>query len=153
MKKHQRVTFSQVSDHFEHAIQYLNHILVMLDGLREQDLTDRVELLLSSYEIEQRKLLGAIERYVEDADDRLMNTYAQNAVELPAELDGPEAPLTTLSLTRWLQSINQHLVSLFHELAETSRSADRRGAFEAMTRQIEAHERKLSKEYQRFEDL
>ena len=153
MKKHQRVTFSQVSDLFDHAIRYLQHVLTLLDGLREQDLAERVEMLLSSYEIEQRNLLQAIERYVEDADERLMNTYAQNSVELPAELDGPEEPLSTLTLTRWLQGLNQHLVTLFHELAETSRSADLRGAFEAITRQIEAHERKLSKEYQRFEDL
>lgn len=153
MKKHQRVTFNQVSDIFEHAIDYLKHVVTLLDGLRERELSDRVEMLLSSYEVEERNLLGALERYVEDADDRLLNTYAQYSVELPAELDGPEEPLSTIALTRWLQGLNQHLVELFRELAGTSRSADQRGAFEAMTRQVESHERKLSKEYQRFEDL
>ena len=153
MKQHQRVTFSQVNDIFEHSIDYLKHVAAMLDDLRTPDLSERVEMLLTSYEAEQRSLLGALERYVEDADERLLNTYAQYAVELPSELGGPEAPLTTLALTRWLQGLNQHLVTLFRELAGTSRSADLRGVFEALTRQIESHERKLSKEYQRFEDL
>jgi len=153
MKQHQRVTFGQVNDIFEHSIDYLKHVVGMLDGLRTRDLSERVDMLLTSYEAEQRSLLGAIERYVDDADERLLNTFAQYAVELPAELGGPEEPLSTLTLTRWLQGLNQHLVVLFRELASTSRSVDLRGVFEALTHQIESHERKLSKEYQRFEDL
>lgn len=153
MTKHKRVTFSQVNDILEYAIDYLQHVVELLDRLRERDLSDRVEMLLNSYEIEQRNLQGSIERYVEDADERLLNTYSQYSVELPEPPEAPEEPLTTLTLTRWLQSLNQQPVTLFHELAQNSRSADVRGALDSLAGHIESHERRMSKEYQRFEDL
>lgn len=153
MTKHQRLTFSQVNDILEYAIDYLKHVIELLDRLRERDLPDRVEMLLTSFEIEQRNLQGAMERYVEDADERLLNTYAQYSVELPEPPDAPEEPLTTLTLTRWLQNLNQQPVTLFHELAQNSRSVDVRGALDSLAGHIESHERRLSKEYQRFEDL
>ncbi|MGD8418031.1 MAG: hypothetical protein PVH91_13315 [Pseudomonadales bacterium] len=153
MKQRGRVTFSQAGEIFEHSIEYLTHIRELLETLRDQEHPQRVKMLLDSFALEHRQLLGAIERYVEDADDRLLNTYSQYAVELPAELSGPDSPLTTLALTQWLQALNQHLASMFRELAETAKSAELRGGFDALTQQVESHERKLSKEYQRFEDL
>lgn len=153
MKQRGRVTFSQASEIFEHSIAYLAHIGEVLEALREQEHPQRVKMLLDSFELEHRQLLGAIERYVDDASDRLLNAYSQYAVELPAELSGPDTPLTTLSLTQWLQALNQHLAAMFRELAETVKSAELRSAFEGLTQQVESHERKLSKEFQRFEDL
>ncbi|MEZ5558174.1 MAG: hypothetical protein R3E86_06455 [Pseudomonadales bacterium] len=153
MKHHERVTFSQARDIVEHSVDYLTHIRDMLDDMRAHDHTQRVRMLLDTFEVEQRSLLGAIERYLEDADERLLNAYSQYSVELPAELSGPDEPLSTLSLTQWLQALNQHLLNMFKELAETVKSADLRTAFATLAQQVESHERKLSKEYQRFEDL
>jgi len=153
MKQHQRVTFNRGSDVLEHAVEYLEHVRTLLQDVADGDLSERVRMLLDAYVVEQRNLLGAMERFLEDAPDRALATYTQYAVELPAELSGPAAPLTTLSLTQWVVGLNQHLVSLFTELAESGKNDALGEIFASLASQVQAHERKLSKEYQRFEDL
>jgi len=153
MKQYERVTFSQAQEVLEHAVDFLDHVAGMLDELNDGEPPERVRLLLESFETEQRALKGAMERYLEDAPARVLNTYTQYAVELPGELGGPERPLTTLRVTQWLQSLNRHVAELFRELADSTGSEEVRKAFGGLADQILSHERKLSKEYQRFEDL
>jgi rubrerythrin len=153
MKHHERVTFNQGQEILQHSVDYLRHVNDQLDAVAEREHPERVRMLLESYRIEQRNLLGAIERFQEDAPDRVLNTYSQYSVELPAELAGPEEPLSTLTLTRWLMALNQHLVSMFTELADSGKTEALRGIFATLSNQVQAHDRRLSKEYQRFEDL
>ena len=47
----------------------------------------------------------------------------------------------------------QNLYELFQEVAESAPSEEVRQPFQGHSGRIEAPERKLSKEYQRFEDL
>lgn len=153
MKQNERSTFSRTIEVVEHGIDYLKRVRDVLSSLRDGEHPERVTMLLDSFELEHRNLLGAIERYREDADDRLLQTYAQYTVLLPVEMSEPDRPLTTLSLMTWLQRLNQPLASMFRELAETAKTPDLREAFAALADQVESHERKLSKEYQRLEDL
>lgn len=153
MKQYERVTFSQAQQVLQHAVDFLDHVADMLAELDDGEAPERVRLLLESFETEQRALKGAMERYREDAPERVLNTYTQYAVELPGELGGPELPLTTLKVTQWLQSLNRHVAELFHELAESTGSDEVRTAFAGLADQMMSHERKLSKEYQRFEDV
>lgn len=153
MKHHQRVTFTQGGEVLEHAVDYLQHVIGLLQNVAGGDASQRVQMLMDAYLAEQRNLLGAMERFLEDAPDKVLSTYAQYAVELPAELEGPAQPLTTLSLTQWVVALNQHLVNLFTELAESGKNDAIGEVFSALAGQVQAHERKLSKEYQRFEDL
>ncbi len=153
MKHHERVTFNQGRDILEHSIDYLKHVNGLLEATAERDHGERERMLLESFRIEQRNLLGALERYLEDAPEKLLDTYSQYAVELPAELAGPEEPISTLSLTQWVMALNQHLVSLFAELAGSGKNAALRDIFAALAEQVQAHDRRLAKEYQRFEDL
>ncbi len=153
MKHHERVTFNQGREILQHSVDYLSHINEQLDGAAEREHPERVRMLLESYRIEQRNLLEAIERYLEDAPDKVLNAYSAFAAELPAELAGPEEPLSTLSLTQWLMALNQHLVSMFTELADSGKNDALRNIFATLSDQVQAHDRRLSKEYQRFEDL
>jgi hypothetical protein len=153
MKHHERVTFNQGREILQHSVDYLRHVNDQLDAAAGHEHPERVRMLLESYRIEQRNLLEAIERYLEDAPDRVLNSYSQYAVELPAELVGPEEPLNTLSLTQWLMTLNQHLVSMFTELAGSAQNDALRNRFATLSDQVQAHDRRLSKEYQRFEDL
>ena len=110
-------------------------------------------MLLSSFEADQRNLLAALERYVEDAADKVSDTYISYYSPLPEEVSVPDDPLTTLSLTLWLEEMNQHLIDVFSELAATAVSADVKEAMTALANMVQAHDRRLSKEYQRGEDL
>jgi hypothetical protein len=110
-------------------------------------------MLLDAFEAEQRNLLGAIERYADDAPQKVLDTFITYAVEVPDASNPPAAPLTTLGLTQWLLGLNQHLIGTFQELADTAATGEARDAFGALAAQVQAHDRKLSKEYQRFEDL
>jgi len=153
MKHHDRVTFSQGYEVLEHAVEYLTHICGVLEATAERDMPQRERMLLDAYRVEQRNLLGAIERYQADAPERALATYTQYVAELPAELAGPEKPMTTLSLTQWLLALNQHLVTLFTELAESGKNDALGSIFSGLAEQVQAHDRRISKEYQRFEDL
>lgn len=148
-----RSTFTQVRDVLQHAIGYLGGIRDLMDDLRTREHSERVKLLLQSFETEQRNLHGALERYLDDAPDKVLDTYAQYTVALPESLAGPEEPLSTLALTQWLLGLNQHLVDMFTELAAAAPPGEVRQVFATMADQVRAHDRRLSKEYQRFEDL
>jgi hypothetical protein len=153
MTQHKRTTFSQARDILEHSVDYLRQIRDLLDDARSQASSDRVAMLLQTFETEQRNLLGALERYLEDAPKRVLDAYTQYSVELPESLTGPEDPLSTLTLTQWLLRLNQHLIDMFAELGATAPSTEAREIFAAMANQVESHDRRISKEYQRFEDL
>lgn len=154
MSHHERVTFTQGRDVIEHAVRHLSRIRDGLDELRERDdHGERVAMFLDSVEIEQRNLLGAVARLLEDGTPGALETYAQYTVELPAEVALPEQADSTLGITRWLAEQNGHLQRTFAELAENGASASEREVFAALAQQIESHERRLSKEYQRSEDL
>ncbi len=153
MTQHTRTSFARAGDVLEHAIEYLTGIRDLLDGVRELEHPERVRMLLETFETEQRNLLGALERYADDASDKVLDSFIKYSVELPEAPGGPEEPLTTLGLTQWLLGVNQHLIGMFGELAETAATMETREAFAAMAAQVQAHDRRLSKEYQRFEDL
>ncbi len=154
MSHHERVTFTQGRDVIEHAVRHLSQIRDVLDELRERDDHDeRVAMFLDSVEIEQRNLLGAVARLLEDGAPAALETYAQYTVELPTEVPPPEDAGSTLGITRWLAEQNGHLQRTFAELADNGASGAEREMFAALAQQIESHERRLSKEYQRSEDL
>lgn len=153
MTHHTKTSFARAGDALEHALEYLTRVRDRLDELHEGEHSERALMLLEAFEAEQRNLLGALERYVDDAPDKVLHTFTNYAVELPDIQTGPELPLTTLGLTQWLLGLNQHLIGLFGELAGTAASTEAREAFTAMAAQVQAHDRRLSKEYQRFEDL
>jgi len=153
MTQHHRTSFTRAGGVLEHGIEYLTRIRDLLHDAREREHPERVRMLLDSFEAEQRNLLGALERYFDDAPDKVLDTFANYSVELPEVLDGPPEPLTTLGLTQWLLGRNLHLVGMFGELADTAASTEGREAFAALSSQVQAHDRRLSKEYQRFEDL
>ncbi|MGE0622844.1 MAG: hypothetical protein AB7I04_15625 [Pseudomonadales bacterium] len=153
MKQHQRSTFNQTVEILEHSVAYLKDVRDLLSGFQVDEHPERVVMLLESFELAHRKLLGALERYLQDADGRVLETYAQYTVLLPVELGKPHTPLTTLSLMRWLQDLNEPLECMFRELAETANSPGLREAFTALTGLVESHERMLSQEYQHLEGL
>src|SRR5690606_42121771 len=114
----------------------------------------RVLLLLDSIAPERRSLPAAVERVLEEGPDKLLNTYTQYTVEMPTEFDPPdEEPLSGIDVIRWLQSLNEPLREMFKELADNRDSEEASEAYAALAQQLEAHEMRLSKEYQRTEDL
>lgn len=154
MSHHERVTFTQGRDVIEHAVRHLSRVRDALDELRERDDHDeRVAMFLDSVEVEQRNLLGAVSRLLEDGAPAALDTYAQYTVELPTEVPPPGDSGSTLGITRWLAEQNGYLQRTFAELAENGGSAAEREVFGALAQQIESHERRLSKAYQRSEDL
>lgn len=153
MTQHQRVTFTQGREVLEHAVDYLRSIVEVLEALKDQPHADRAALFLSSVLDEQRALLDAIDRFVDDAPAKAMDTYAQYVVELPGDLDPPPEPLDNLGLLQWLVGRNRHLDDTFTELAGTAATREIGEVFAGIARQVQAHDRRLSKEYQRMEDL
>ena len=153
MRPNERVTMGQISDVIEHAVSYLHHVNDLIHEQREAASSERVRLLLNAFELEQRALTGAIERYQEDAAERVLGRFVNFSAELPATVAGPESADTTLAVTEWLLGLSKHLHGVFSEVAGSVNVEDVRTAFTALANQVETHERKLSKEYQRFEDL
>lgn len=151
MAKHHKVTFTRGREVIEHCITYLKNVSEGLEAVLADNPPERLRLLATSVEAEERQVLGALERYLEDAG-RVVDTYAQFSVELP-DVPAPDAPLTNLALIQWLQRCHQPLRSTLAELGENADSAQMGEVFRALAAQVEAHERRLSKEYQRFEDL
>ncbi len=153
MRPNQRVTMSQIGEVLDHAIDYLRHLNEVLAEAQANAASERVRMLLNAFGLEQRGLTEAIERYQEDASDRVVGRFINFSTELPAEVAGPDSTDTTLSVTEWLLGANKHLADLFGEVAGSVNVEDVQTAFTGLANQIETHERKLSKEYQRFEDL
>ena len=153
MAKHEHVTFSSGRDVIEHAVRYLTWIRDALDELSERQHGERLRMLLESVEADQRNLLGSLERLLEDASRKALNTYTQYTVEIPSEIEMPEEPLTTLGLVQWLQEYNSQLHKMFAKIAENEDSEEASNLFGGIAQQVEAHERRLSKEYQRTESL
>lgn len=152
MTQHERVTFTQGRDVIEHAISYLTTVGELLDTLRERQHDERVNMLLASVSVEQRNLLGALERLLEDTSGKVLDTYTQYTVELPRP-QAPSGELTTLTLIQWLEGHNGSLQAVFAELAEKRDSEEVADVFAGIAGQLEAHDRRLSKEYQRMQDL
>lgn len=153
MTQHQRVTFTQGREVLEHAVDYLRRIVAVLEDLKEQAQAERVALFLSSVTGEQNALLDAIDRFIDDAPAKALDTYAQYTVELPDDLTPPKAPLDNLALLQWLVGHNRYLDEAFGELAGSAATREIGEVFGGVARQVQAHDRRLSKEYQRFEDL
>ena len=153
MVQQTRNAFSRIGEVLEHSIDFLERVGERLESTRPRQLPERVRMLLVSFETDQRNLLAALERYVEDAPDNVRDTFINFSMQLPDTLPDPDEPLTTLALTRWLQDMNQHLIDVFGELAATAVTDDARGAMQGLAAMVQAHDRRLSKEYQRFEDL
>lgn len=153
MSKHEHITFTRGREVIEHAVRYLTEIREALDELQSRDHGEREEMLLRSVEAEHRNLLGSVERLLEDSSDKVLETYVQYTVEMPTEVELPEEPLTNLGLVQWLESYNRPLFEMFKELSEKRDSEQMSEAFAGLATQVEAHERRMSKEYQRTEDL
>jgi len=153
MRPNERIAMNQIGDVLDHAIRYLQHVNEVIESEKAGEPVERVRMLLDAFAIEQRALSGALERYQEDASDRVLGRYINFTAELPAAIAGPVSADTTLAITEWLIGVNKHLYDLFDEVAANVNADDVRTAFAGLARQIESHERKLSKEYQRFEDL
>jgi len=153
MAQHTRTAFSRVGEVLEHAIDYLSRVGDQLEKIGKGELPERVRMQLDSFALDQRKLHAALEEYADDAPEKVTGTFINYSIELPDELAAPEQPLDTLGLTQWLEDLNQHLIDVFSELAATGATADVREAMGALASRVGAHVRRLSKEYQRFEDL
>ena len=156
MTQHQRDTYIDGREIMDRTIRYLTQIRDILDEVRQREHAERVKLLLNSVEVEQRELLGAFERYLADVPPKVLVTYSQYTVELPTDLEPPEEPLTTLGLLQWLLEHNGRLLEMFTELSEKGEeggAGEQHEVFGGMAQQLESHDRALSKEYQRFEDL
>lgn len=153
MRAKERVTMSQVSEVLDHALDYLRHINELIESQRQSAPSQRVEMLLTAFAGEQRGLVDAIERYLEGATDRVLNTFVNFSAELPAAVTGPVTADSTLGVTQWLVGADKHLYDLFDKVAGTTGAEEVQIALRGLADQVEAHERKLSKEYQRFEDL
>lgn len=152
MEHHERATFNRADEVIEQGIAHLRRVGEALERLAGLDHGERVRLLLTSVEVEQRNLLGSLERLLEDLPDKVAETYAQYTVELPHTVELPETPVTTLSLTQWLEQQNGALRDTFAELADKV-GGDAGEIFAGIAEQVDAHDRRLSKEYQRTEDL
>ena len=154
MSAHERVTFTQGREVIEHAVRHLSRVRDVLSDLREQDDHDeRVAMFLDSVEVEQRNLLGALSRLLDDGAPKVLEAYAQYSVELPADIDPPkEDPLTTLGLLQWLTGQNDYVRNTFAELAEKGDEEAKR-VFASIADQVEGLDKRLAKEYQRTEDL
>jgi hypothetical protein len=153
MSQHERVTFTQGREVLEHAIRFLRMVDDALEDLRDQQQSERVTLLLNSVTKEQRALTGSVERYLDDVADKVLDTYAQYTVELPVRVEPSEEPLTALGLIQWLVRLNAHLYEMFAELARSAPTSEIGEVFDGLAKQVQGHDRRLSKEYQRFEDL
>lgn len=153
MSQHQRATFTRGGEVIEHTLHYLRRIADIIDDVRQQNHPERVGMLLDSTELEQRELIGALERLLDDAPEKVMETYAQYTVELPAEIQPPPDPPSTLDLVQWLSRYNSAVYDTFVELAETGDGGAISEVFGGIAEQVQAHERRLSMEYQRLEDL
>src|SRR6056297_3516902 len=153
MTQHQRYTYSRGSEVIDYIIGYLKHIRDVLDELREDDQAQRVAMLLTTMETEHRNLLGSFERIRSDAPEQALETYSQYIVELPRDVGRPEEPVTTVGLLRWLQGLNGHLYQTLKDLGEKEDAEEAAEMFSGMALKVESHERTLSKEQQRFEDL
>jgi hypothetical protein len=153
MRPNERIAMNQIGDVLDHAIRYLQHVNEVIESEKTRATGERVRMLLGAFALEQRALTGALERYQEDATDRVLGRYINFSAELPAAIAGPATADTTLAITEWLIGVNKHLHDLFKEVADNVNADDVRTAFAGLASQIESHERKLSKEYQRFEDL
>lgn len=155
MSAHERVTFTQGREVIEHAVRHLSRVRDVLSELREQDDHDqRVALFLDSVEVEQRNLLGALKRLLDDGDRKVLEAYAQYTVELPADIDPPEEdPLTTLGVLKWLTGQNDYVRNTFAELAEKGDSEEAKRVFASIADQVEGQDKHLATEYQRTEDL
>lgn len=153
MAQHKHFTFRSGREVLDQSIQYLSGICEVLESLKDRDHGERVDMLLNSVAAEQRNLLGSIERLQEHASEKVVETFTQYTVEMPTEPGEPDEPLTTLGLIQWLTGLNRHLQELFHELSEHHDSDEATEAFAGIAQQIESHDMRLSKEYQRTEDL
>lgn len=153
MVRHKHYTFRSGQEVLEHAIRHLSAIRDALDNLQSHEHEERVKLLLTSVAAEHRNVLGSVERLLEDGSDTLRGTYAQYTAEMPMEIEAPDEPLTTLGLIQWLDSLIKPLRQMFHELAENHDSEDSTEAYAGLAQQLESYEMRLSKEYQRTEDL
>ncbi|HEX7037054.1 MAG TPA: hypothetical protein VF210_14860 [Pseudomonadales bacterium] len=154
MPRHKHYTFRTGEQVLEHAVRHLRATADALEALAKRDNGARVQLLLDSIAPEQRRLLDNVERVLEEGSDKLLNTYTQYTVEMPTEFDPPdENSLSGIDVIQWLQSLNEPLREMFEELADNRDSEEASEAYAALAQQLEAHEMRLSKEYQRTEDL
>ena len=145
--------FDRVGVVLEHAVDYLAAIDAVLEGLTEQMLSPRAALLAGSAVIDERRLLGALERYLEDAPRSVLNTYVPYTALLPPVHAPGEIPLTASRLARWLIGQHQALADLARQLSAAAAHTAGREALAALAEQIEGHERALSKSWIRLEDL
>lgn len=153
MTRHKHYTFRDGQQVIEHGVRYLRAIRDALDDLIDQDHGERVKMLLSTVVSEHRGLLDSLDRLQEDTTDKMRNTYTQYTVEMPEEIEPPEQPLTSLGLVQWLSGALEPLQNMFKELAENRDSEDATEVYASLAQQIESHQMRLSKEYQRTEDL
>ncbi len=153
MTQHKRYTYTSGREVIEHSVQYLTRIRDILDELREADHDERTKMILNSVEVEQRNFVGSIERFLEDAPEKVLRTYAQYTVELPEEIERPAEPLDSLGLIQWLERYNGYLHNMYAELSEKGDSKEVAEVFAGIAQQVESHDRRLSKEYQRSQDL
>jgi hypothetical protein len=153
MTRHKHYTFRDGQQVIEHGVRYLGAIRDALDDLQGDDHGERVTMLLDSVAAEHRNLLGSLERLKGDTTDKMRNTYTQYTVEMPEEIEPPEQPLTTLGLIQWLSGALEPLQEMFEELSENRDAEDATEVYASLAQQIESQQMRLSKEYQRTEDL
>jgi hypothetical protein len=145
--------FDRVGVVLEHAVDYLAAIDSVLEGLTPEMLSPRAAMLAQSAVIDERRLLGALERYLEDAPRSLLATYVPYTALLPPVQPPGQLPISVSRLARWLISLHQSLADLARQLSAAAAHTQGREALAALAQQIEAHERALSKSWIYLEDL
>lgn len=154
MTRHKHHTYQTGQQVIEHAVRHLRATADALEELAGRNNGARLQMLLDSIVPEERNLLGAVERVLEDGADKLLNTYTQYTVEMPTEFDPPDGErLDGLEVIQWLDSLHKPLREMFEELADNRDSEEASEAYAALAQQLESHEMRLSKAYQRTEDL
>lgn len=152
MDHEERATFQTCTEVLEHSIDYVKSVRDALDALREIDHGERIGEMLEEIELEERRLLGALERYLEDVDGGAFQTYEQFMVPLPKTL--PEAEIASIDdAARWAYACNEPLITRFQELAETAATDELAEAFQSLVDLVRNADKRITTAYDGLKDI
>jgi hypothetical protein len=152
-----RQHFEQLGAVLVDVTEYVAATVSVLESLNGLRMTQRAALLAPAFALAERHLLGALERYLDDAPSAVVDTYVPYRLALPLviapDTRGPREALDAPSLTRWLLALHRPLQLLCEELSAEMPEASAREALRGLATQMDAHGRALSKTFLRVEDL
>lgn len=155
LASHRGAHFERLDAVLADITEYIAAIGAVLDSLDNAPMTPHAALLAPTLALAERHLLGALERYLDDAQPGVLATFVPYRMALPlVEVPpGTAALLDAPNLIRWLLALHQPLEGLCQELAAEAREASVREALDGLASQMESHGRALSKTFLRLEDL